>query len=441
MKHDRSDGIRLLVLGIIAFLLLGYTMLLINDHVDDFLGVYLGTRVLLTHQDPFNSNVMYRAYLADGGSAPTHPQERINLQIITEQVYPPTTYLYIAPLAMLNWKAARLLWTGITSLALILATVLIWLMAADYAPTLAGFLAAILLSNCLVLFAGGNPAGVVIGLCVVAVWCFQKQRLEWVGVICLAVSLTIKPHDSGLVWLYLLLAGGVKRKRALQALAFGVLMAVPSILWVNAVAPNWTEGARTNLAVLSRHGGLNEPGPETVTGRSAAPVIDLQAAIATFDNHPFVYNTISYLVFIGILLLWLKKTITSDHSPRQTWLALAVVSSLTMLPIYHRPYDAKLLLLSIPACVMLWAEGRRKRWPALLFTVSAIVFTSDIPLSIFSLLGRSIPSGSGTGGKILLLLTTQPAPLSLLAMALFYLWVYLREANEVVSPAETPRQA
>ena len=50
------------------------------------------------------------------------------------------------------------------------------------------------------------------------------------GILCMAVSLAIKPHDSGLVWFYFLLAGGVYRKRALQTLAVTVLLALPAIL-------------------------------------------------------------------------------------------------------------------------------------------------------------------------------------------------------------------
>ncbi len=44
------------------------------------------------------------------------------------------------------------------------------------------------------------------------------MRCVWVGILCLAVSLAIKPHDGGLVWLYFILAGGAFRKRALQSL-------------------------------------------------------------------------------------------------------------------------------------------------------------------------------------------------------------------------------
>ena len=96
------------------------------------------------------------------------------------------------------------------------------------------------------------------------------------GILCLAVSLAIKPHDAGLVWLYFLLAGGVYRKRALQTLLITVVLGLSAFLWVSHVAPHWMRDWRSNLAAISAHGGLNEPGPASVTGRTAGMVIDLQ---------------------------------------------------------------------------------------------------------------------------------------------------------------------
>jgi len=79
-----------------------------------------------------------------------------------------------------------------------------------------GALIGFFLANCELLIVLGNMAGVAIGLCVVAVWCFLRERYVAAGIFCLAISLAIKPHDSGLVWLYFLLAGGIYRRRALQ---------------------------------------------------------------------------------------------------------------------------------------------------------------------------------------------------------------------------------
>jgi hypothetical protein len=46
-----------------------------------------------------------------------------------------------------------------------------------------------------------------------------------------------------------------------------------------------------------------------------------------------------------------------------------------MLIIYHRQCDAKLLLLIVPACAMLWDSGRTIRWVALAATTLGVVLT------------------------------------------------------------------
>ncbi len=55
-----------------------------------------------------------------------------------------------------------------------------------------------------------------------------------------------------------------------------------------------------------------------------------------------------------------------------------------MLPVYHRPHDAKLLLLTLPACAMLLAEGKLTGRIALLLNSAAIVLTSDLPLALLA---------------------------------------------------------
>jgi hypothetical protein len=100
-----------------------------------------------------------------------------------------------------------------------------------------------------------------------------------------------------------------------------------------------------------------------------------------------------------------------------------------MLVTYHRTYDAKLLLLTVPACAILWAEGGAIRWAALLATTAGIVSTGDIPLVIFLILTKNMQiSTAGLFSQIRTVLLLEPTPLILLAMAIFYLWIYLRRA-------------
>ena len=98
-----------------------------------------------------------------------------------------------------------------------------------------------------------------------------------------------------------------------------------------------------------------------------------------------------------------------------------------MLVTYHRPYDAKLLLLAIPACAMLWAEGKPIRWLALLVTTAGIVFTADMPLTILRIFTENLHiSAAGLSGQLLTVIIVRPVPLILLVMGIFYLWIYLQ---------------
>jgi hypothetical protein len=339
----------------------------------------------------------------------------------------PTTFIFVTPFAMLPWGPAHVLWMGLTAGLFVLAAALMWNLGSNYAPDVSLFLICFLLANCEMIFASGNTAGIVVSLCVVAVWCLLKEQFVVVGILCLAASLAIKPHDAGLVWLYFLLAGVPYRKRALQALLVTAVLGVLAFLWVSNVAPHWMQDWHTNMSAISAHGGINEPSPTALTGRSSGMVIDLQAAISVFLDDARIYNPASYLICGALLLVWSVRTLRSRFSEQRAWLALAAVSALTMLVTYHRPWDAKLLMLTIPACAMLWAEGGPIGRIALLVNTAGIVLTADVPLAIFVVFADYIHVGTaGIFGKMLTVLLLRPASLILLAMGIFYLWVYVR---------------
>ena len=404
----------------------------------DFQAIYYGTRCLLEHHNPYKVSELESVYRAEAGDHPWESAQRH--QVVTLFVNLPATFIFAAPLAMLPWGVAQALWLALVAGVFILSAILIWDVGAGYSPGVSLFLVCILLVNSELVFATGNTAGVAIGLCVVAVWCFLNERFVTFGIFCLAFSLAIKPHDAGLVWLYFLLAGGVYRKRALQSLLVTAVFGFFAFMWVSHIAPHWTWDWRSNLAAISAPGGLNEPGPASVTGRTAGMVIDLQSAIGVFRNDPRIYNAVSYLVCGVLLLVWLLRALQSRFSRPRAWLALAVIIPLTMLVTYHRPYDAKLLLLTVPACAMLWAEGGPTGWIALLVNTAGFVLTGDLPLAILVILTNNLHlGGAGIFGQILIVLLTRPAPLILLLMGTFYLWVYLQR-SALVAESENYRQ-
>jgi hypothetical protein len=402
----RRDGFSLIVIGAVALVLLGCLFSYKNTQgMEDFDAVYRSTRLLLAHGDPYRL-------------------DKVN-------VYLPTTYLLTLPFAQLPVAFANVLWMALTAGSLIFAAYLIWSLGANYAPLLSGGLIGFLLANSAVVFANGNPAGVAVSLCVMAAWCFLEERFLLVGVLCLACSLALKPQDAGLIWLFSLVAGKFYRRRALQSLAAATVLGLVAVAWITYIAPRWAPEMRANIAEISapRHGDFNDPGPAGESTGTALEIIDLQSAVSVFKDDPRVYNLVSHLICGVLALAWMAITLKASDAPRLGWFALAAAAPLTLLVAYHRPYDAKLLLLVVPACAMLWSEGGPVGWMAFLVNAAGMVLSGEFSIAFLNFFVTHPHAGHmRLAEKLSTVLLFRPTSLVLLVMAIFNLWVYGRRA-------------
>lgn len=392
----------------------------------DFGLIYYGARCAMDRCDPYNPGAMLSEFAADGGSFGSSSSEnaRYSRIVVTTIMYPPTAMLVVAPLAMLRWPVALAVWLGTMAGLLVMAGFLAWDLA-DGAPAMAGWLTGFVLLNCILLMWFANPAGVVVPICVIAAWCFLKERFAPAAVAMLAIALVLKPHDAGFVWLFFLLAGGKGCKRALQTLGVVAVLAICGAIWIAPVSPHWIGELRGNVAALSAHGGLTDPGPDGLASRGTGPNISLQTAVSILKDDPHFYNPVSYTIGGVLILGWMIAVLRKRRTTEGALFSLAAISVLTLLPVYHRTTDAKLLLLTLPACAMLWAGGGARRWVALGLTSAAILVTSDFPLIFLqNATGKKAISTATLGGK-LMLLALEPAPLVLLVTGCFYLWVYV----------------
>ncbi len=429
MKNARKDGLYLLVLGIAVLICFGFALrFTAKDSMADFKVTYYGTRCLLQNCDPYSPIELLHFYKEEFGQL----DATRSTVVATPSVNLPSTMLLMVPFAILPFGLASALWMTLTAICLILAAVLTWDIGVSYAPVLSGAMIGFLIANGGVVFANGNAAGPVVGLCAIAVWCFLKGRFVFPGVVCLAISLAVKPHDAGLVWIYFLFVGGALRLRALQTLAITIVLALAAVLWVSHASHHWLAEMNSNLVKMSARGSNNDPGPAGLTSRdhSMEAIIDLQAAISVFRDDPHIYNLGSYLICGVLLLVWAVITLSSEQSMKLAWFALAAVTPLTMLVTYHRAYDAKLLMLTIPACAALWAEGGPLAFSAFVVNALGIAFTGEIPLAFLFFYTKNLqPPASRFFAKIMDLVLMLPASLVLLMMAVFYLWAYWRAVN------------
>ena len=429
MKERRVVGLLLILLSAGVSLWWGVPMGRdIPGGTNDLQVVYYATRCLMEHGDPYQLDQLRRIYVEEERKLPPDSIERP--LAVTWYIYLPPTFLLIAPLVALPWPIASVLWMTLLAGTMVLAAVLMVREARTHAPGVALFLACLVLVNCEVGFALGNSAILVVSLCTIAAWCLIRQQFVFLAVLLLATALAIKPHDAGLVWLYFLLAGGAHRRRALQSFAVTAVLGLAAVVWVAHVAPRWFTEWNANVSVLTARGGISDPGPSAEKGGGAGQVIDLQSAVAVIEDDPSFYNPITDVICGLMLLIWIVTALRARGSANAVWFALASAVPLTLLATYHRPYDAKLLLLAIPACARLWSEGGWTGRAALALTTAGLGATADIPLSLWSnLTGRLDIGQMGVIERTLFVPFLRPVPVALLAMGMFYLWVYVRRAN------------
>jgi hypothetical protein len=434
MTKARRDGLTLVFLGGAVFAIFGIAIWAFAQHpMSDFRLNYTNIRCVLQNVDPYKQSEFLRVMRKDGQSFGSESLRDQAAREMTQYIYPPTS-LVLVPFGILPWPIANLMWTITICVAFCLSAYLMWRVAADYSPVLSGVLVFLILASSQLLLVIGNACGLVVALGLIAVWCIVEERFAAVGVLCLAVSLMIKPHDVGLIWLYFLLAGGVYRKRALQTLGATVVLSIPLLIWVTHVSPHWLAELQGNLAVQNARGHVSDPGPTSMAGHGVGMVINLQSAISFFRDDPHFYNAVSYLVCGAMLIVWSITVLKSRPTRERTWLALAAISALTLLPVYHRTGDAKLLLLAVPACAMLWAKGNTVGRAAVAVTAAGVLLTGEIQWMIYLGILRHLPLPSTSlGVELRMASQVFPIPVILLAMSLFYVWVYAKSRSREIT--------
>lgn len=442
MTKARFDGLLFFFFGCAVFVALGVGL----EHVTrvsmiDFRSLYYGARCFLQHSDPYREGDLLRIYRGAGADRASDPATV--RQVVVQYMNLPSMLVLTTPLAMLSWGAAYRIWMAVTASCYVLAAYLMWSFGARTAPRISGVLVFLYLCGSELLLEVGNSAGIAVSLSVIAVWCFLSDRFEWMGVLCLSLGLLMKPHVTGPILLYFLFAGRKNTRRALQTAAVTLILAAAAVLWVSHVAPDWYSELQTSLHAALTRGGMNDPGPTTLDTRAhAAAVVGLQTVFSLMKDDPRFYNAATYLVCVPLFVVWGTVVLRNRFSRENAWLALAAIAALSMLPLYHRQHDTRLLLLTIPAQAVLWAEGRLIAWSALLFTTASAFLTGDMTDEFLAVLAHHLRlSDYGFLGQLLNVVLIRPVPLILLAAGIFYLWAYLRYAARPESPSSSKKPA
>jgi hypothetical protein len=187
----------------------------------------------------------------------------------------------------------------------------------------------------------------VVALVFVAAWGVSSRRDVLAGLL-LGTAAAIKPQIALPFFLYYVFLGRWR--------TFGVAVATASLLTFVAIAPMqvrgypWFEDWTRNIAIGNDAGGPNDPTP---SGPWRYQMIHLKLWLWTMlDSRAAV--TVTVVVLCGLLaggyiaMLWRVRSRVLGQAG--DLLPLAALCALTLLPVYHKLYDAVLL---VP--VLAWA--------------------------------------------------------------------------------------
>lgn len=325
----------------------------------DFISPYTQTRAWLQGIDPYSPASLVELWPAEKfdflGSDLASGTLVLKRGIPT--AYPPTCFVLLAPLAVIPWRIAHFLWLAI-SLAACGVTVfsLLSLLGLHWSEQRTFLFLALALA--LAPFHTGMAAGslviVVVGVCALSLWAANRQFDVGAGIL-MAVAIGLKPQ-IGLPFLaYYLL----RRRWPVfgTTVVLVAILAALAILHLTVTHTPWIDSYRYDNRILFAHGSL---GDFTEANPIRFGLINLQVLLYVFLSDRTTANVLAFIVVAVLGLFWLFL-IRRRHGSELCLLDLSAMVVLSLLPVYHRLYDASLLI--FPLAWSLTALGSPlKQW-------------------------------------------------------------------------------
>jgi len=386
----------------------------------DFETLYAGAWCLTKHCNPYKAEVLNDVLLA-------HHRVPSGAWVDNVPIYPPTTMTLIAPLSYLPFNIANAVWYTVGFVTYTFAVCWLFLSFPGTQSVALPFrVAAIVL---LMLFPKavwslnlGNPNLLVTGILIFVVFddkpSRQNLRLAFFGAACL-----LKPQLA-LPFIVLLVLGPYRHLLRKIAAVFAVLglECAGTFLYASAYpeTANWRIEIVDNLRQAAMPGMSMDP---TVRANGGNGLLNLQYLLA-YSISPISHSrAVAFVICIllGIIFLWaawrnLRGPMAT--SSENYMLAAATLASLVLLPVYHRFYDAAILILALPWMLRSVSRGSHARRVMLPLILLGVLYKDWLRTIRFPMTG-------GTLGQILAFVHFRYESLSVLLLACTLLTIFL----------------
>ncbi len=344
----------------------------------DFALVYAQARVWVQGGNPYDHPTLLSAMESADVTAPASFERQR-----WPAIYPPTMHPLMAPLAAMPWAAAKTIWLLVNITATLLAIALVVRLAELRGPPAVLFAAGALVFAPLLSGIGKGQLALVSLVLALDAWSMTRDRRDGLlAGLLLGLGLALKPQIAGVIWLLLVWRGRWRCTLMAAATAAGIGAVGAAWLWFSDVP--WLEALRANLAD-NAVGGSGDP---TSVNPLRFQLINLHYLLAVLigDDRAAIdwAVRIAAMVLVVPALILARKRDDRDAD----LLLLGVLAAVSLLAVYHRPYDAVLLY---PAAAWSLAAAWRGH---------RLGIASLLVLTIFLLPGAALPHQLADGGFV-----------------------------------------
>ncbi len=301
-----------------------------------------------------------------GGRAGDHPSWSWE-----PPVYPPSALIEMLPISFLPFQVARIVWYALTALSSCGALLILTRFFSPRYRPWAVLLAAYTIAS--EAFASGlysgQLSGIAVSLAFIAYWFFFRGRSN-LGVVCLGLSLGMKPQLAGLIFIVLLFDPQRRWLAIKSGIVAAALLAI-GIGWLSLepASTHWHENYHAQVESSLSPGAVNDP---SAASAFAANFTNLQSASSLFIDSRVRNNQLAYalggVLFLAWLYLAIKTAGIAQRREEVQAIALAAILCIGLLPVYHRHYDLVVLIFSFEALFLLLRKSRLG-WPVLICTL------------------------------------------------------------------------
>jgi hypothetical protein len=317
-----------------------------NSDLNDLISPYIQATALLHGANPYSPQSLLEFWPADALTARPDPQQFSDGSVLMRHgiptAYPLTSFLLLAPFTFLPWHIFK-------PLAIFLNVALfffaIWSLETvnemDRARKIFFTAAALLFAPVHTGMATCNLAMIATELGIISLVTEYRGKDIESGLL-IALSTALKPQ----IGLCFLIYHFARRRNPVLALVTLATLAALPIAWLNFARVNWLPNYISDSHALFTAGVL---GDFTDRNPLRFGLVNLQVGIYPFLHERYATDVAaaasSLLLFCVWVVLVLRLRRQIDVS------CLGALAALSLLPVYHRFYDATLLL--IPLCCLL----------------------------------------------------------------------------------------